>query len=112
MPENTKDSAPTVHDYGFASHGSTDLTEPEDKNRKARCAACGLPGHRFGRNEGMERFDRQACINLLRYKHDEAHAALERAHALLSWIDGACVDELPHSEIAAAISRYYGEGET
>lgn len=43
---------------------------------------------------------------------DPASAALKRAHALLSWIDGACVDELPHSEIAAAISRYHGEGET
>ena len=32
----------------------------------AWCAACGLPGHRYGRNEGMERFDRQACINMLR----------------------------------------------
>ena len=30
------------------------------------CAACGLPGHRYGRNEGMERFDPIACINQLR----------------------------------------------
>lgn len=30
------------------------------------CAACGLPGHRYGRNEGMERFDPMACINQLR----------------------------------------------
>jgi hypothetical protein len=27
------------------------------------CAACGMPGHRYGRNEGMERFNPQACIN-------------------------------------------------
>ena len=31
-----------------------------------RCAACGLPGHRYGRNEGPDRFDPQACINELR----------------------------------------------
>lgn len=31
-----------------------------------RCAACGLAGHRYGRNEGMERFDPMACINQLR----------------------------------------------
>lgn len=30
------------------------------------CAACGLPGHRYGRNEGIERFDPIACINQLR----------------------------------------------
>ena len=30
------------------------------------CAACGLPGHRYGRNEGMDRFDPIACINQLR----------------------------------------------
>lgn len=29
------------------------------------CAACGLPGHRYGRNEGIGGFDPQACINLL-----------------------------------------------
>ena len=32
---------------------------------KTRCAACGLAGHRYGRNEGMERFDPMACINQL-----------------------------------------------
>jgi hypothetical protein len=43
---------------------------------------------------------------------DEADKELERVHAenarlraLLSWIEGACVDELPHSEIRAAIER-------
>jgi len=31
-----------------------------------RCAACGMPAHRYGRNEGQERFDPMACINGLR----------------------------------------------
>ena len=31
-----------------------------------RCAACGMPAHRYGRNEGTERFDPMACINTLR----------------------------------------------
>lgn len=31
-----------------------------------RCASCGLPGHRYGRNEGAERYDPMACINSLR----------------------------------------------
>ena len=34
------------------------------------CAACGQPGHRYGRNEGADRFDRQACINVLRAEID------------------------------------------
>jgi len=34
----------------------------------------------------------------------------ERLRALLSWIEGACVDELPHSEIRAAIERLSDEG--
>ncbi len=29
-----------------------------------------------------------------------------QAMALISWIDGACVDELPHAEIRAAIDRW------
>jgi len=33
-----------------------------------------------------------------------------RLRALLSWIEGACVDELPHSEIRAAIERLSDEG--
>jgi hypothetical protein len=33
---------------------------------ETKCAACGLPGHRFGRNEGVERYDPIACINMLR----------------------------------------------
>lgn len=40
------------------------------------CAACGQPGHRFGRNEGMERFDRQACIEGLLSKLKRAEAGL------------------------------------
>ena len=42
----------------------------------AWCAACGLPGHRYGRNEGMERFDRQACINMLRGEVDRLQEAI------------------------------------
>jgi hypothetical protein len=34
---------------------------------------------------------------------------LERADALIAWIDGACTDERPHAEIEAAIGRYYEE---
>ena len=34
------------------------------------CAACGQPGHRYGRNEGMDRFNPQACINLLNTEID------------------------------------------
>lgn len=30
----------------------------------------------------------------------------ERVEALLSWIDGACVDEVPHMEIRRAITRF------
>lgn len=33
---------------------------------EAKCASCGLKGHRYGRNEGMERYDPMACINSLR----------------------------------------------
>jgi hypothetical protein len=44
----------------------------------AWCAACGLPGHRYGRNEGMERFDRQACINMLRSEIDRLQEAIRK----------------------------------
>jgi len=37
-----------------------------DQLAEARCAACGEPGHSYGRNEGMERYDPMACINTLR----------------------------------------------
>lgn len=40
------------------------------------CAACGEPGHRYGRNEGMDRYDPMACINLLRGKSDGLAGAL------------------------------------
>lgn len=32
-----------------------------------------------------------------------------RLRALISWIEGACVDELPHMEIRAAIERWRDE---
>jgi predicted Zn-dependent protease len=30
------------------------------------CVSCGQRGHRYGRNEGMDRYDPMACINTLR----------------------------------------------
>ena len=39
------------------------------------CAACGQPGHRYGRNEGMERFDPQACINGLLHQVEQLRQA-------------------------------------
>ena len=36
---------------------------------------------------------------------------VNRMRALLSWIDGACVDELPHMEIREAIGRWREEPE-
>ena len=39
------------------------------------CAACGQPGHRYGRNEGMERFDPQACINGLLHQVEQLKQA-------------------------------------
>lgn len=41
------------------------------------CAACGLPGHRYGRNEGVDRFNPQACINMLRGEVDNLTNLLE-----------------------------------
>lgn len=43
------------------------------------CAACGMPGHRYGRNEGMERFDPQACINGLLAEIQRLHDGIETA---------------------------------
>jgi len=40
----------------------------------------------------------------------ELQAENARLRALLSWIEGACVDELPHAEIRAAIERLSDEG--
>jgi hypothetical protein len=42
---------------------------------------------------------------LLADERDILKAENTRLRALLSWIEGACVDELPHSEIRAAIDR-------
>ena len=39
----------------------------------------------------------------------DERAELVRLRALVSWIDGACVDERPHMEIRAAINRYRDE---
>ncbi len=37
---------------------------------------------------------------------NESARTLQRAEALISWIDGKCVDEAPHMEIRDAINRY------
>lgn len=42
---------------------------------------------------------------------DQLRAQLSRARALLSWISGACTDEIPHLEIDEAIYRYWHEEE-
>lgn len=47
-----------------------------------RCASCGLPAHRYGRNEGPGRYDPTACINSLR--------------GTLGDLVGALNDELKH----------------
>ena len=39
------------------------------------CAACGRPGHRYGRNEGPDRFDPQACINGLLFELERIKSA-------------------------------------
>jgi len=46
-----------------------------------RCAACGMPAHRYGRNEGQERFDPMACINGLlgRFEALTSEETIERA---------------------------------
>ncbi len=46
------------------------------------CAACGQPGHRYGRNEGMDRFDRQACINGLLFEVERLQADLATCYRL------------------------------
>ena len=48
------------------------------------CAACGQPGHRFGFNEGPDRFDPTACINGLLYDLDAARRAHRVAVRALS----------------------------
>lgn len=39
------------------------------------CAACGRPGHRYGFNEGRDRFDPQACINGLIFEVERLKSA-------------------------------------
>lgn len=61
------------------------------------CAACGQPGHRYGRNEGMDRFDPQACINLLLSEverlRDGIHAAVgQLAEHAVHERDGVALD--------------------
>lgn len=55
--------------------GGWDAGEPT----RVRCAACGEPGHRYGRNEGMDRFDPMACINGLRGQLEDARTTVGRA---------------------------------
>lgn len=42
------------------------MTSPLSEALEPRCAGCGLPAHRYGRNEGPDRYDPIACINSLR----------------------------------------------
>ena len=44
-------------------------------SERGMCAACGRPGHRYGRNEGMGRFSPQACINGLLAEIDRLRSA-------------------------------------
>lgn len=46
--------------------------------KQTMCAACGRKGHRYGRNEGMERHDKQACINGLIGEVERLRSAIER----------------------------------
>lgn len=46
--------------------------------KEALCAACGQPGHRYGRNEGIDRFNPQACINGLLARLEDAEEAARR----------------------------------
>ena len=48
------------------------------------CAACGQPGHRFGFNEGPDRFDPTACINGLLWDLEAARRAHRVAVRALS----------------------------
>lgn len=54
-------------------------------------------------NERLRQELREADSCLLQIRSLKAEN--ERLRALLSWINGACVDELPHAEIRAAIDR-------
>lgn len=60
-----------------------------DHNR-SRCAACGLPGHRYGTNDGRDRHDPQACINTLLGVVDELLEAirLTQEHAQFPCLPG------------------------
>jgi predicted ATP-grasp superfamily ATP-dependent carboligase len=55
------------------------MTLPEDVDVETRCAACGEPGHRYGRNEGIDRWDSMACINTLRGRIDDLLSRLRTA---------------------------------
>lgn len=48
-----------------------------------RCASCGLPGHRYGRNESPERYDPVACINSLRGEVERLRTALTNLNTIL-----------------------------
>lgn len=76
----------------------------------SRCAACGLPGHRYGRNEGMDRFDPMACINQLRGELErreiivDYETAMERFKVVTGDIDGVSPGDVK-SIIDAALAR-------
>lgn len=72
---------------------------PDASTPSPKCAVCGISAHRYGTTDPEHDFDAMGCVNTLLPE-------VKRARALLSWIDGACVDELPHMEIRAAIERW------
>lgn len=55
------------------------------------CASCGLPGHRYGRNEGPKRYDPMACINSLRSEVERLQADLADAIRHLRAHDPTCI---------------------
>lgn len=42
------------------------------------CSVCGLAAHRFGRNEGTQRWDPMGCVNTLRMRVQELNDQLEQ----------------------------------
>lgn len=57
---------------------------PDRAKGSTICAACGMPGHRYGRNEGVDRFDPQACINVVLAEVERLRAGFEQAMTQLA----------------------------
>lgn len=63
------------------------------------CAACGEPGHRYGRNEGMERYDPMACINTLRARLESCpDLTYQTRHVAGQNDDGSLNPDLDYTE--------------